>query len=716
MAIINKIRQRSGIAIGVIAVGLILFVVGGEILNPNSALLGGGQQSVGSIYGEDISYSEFESELRELQMNYELSAGRPPNDAELNNLREQAWNNLIFKYAFEKEFDELGITITNEELIQMVQGDSMFIHPQVRFIPIFNNQETQRFDPQLVVAYFQQLDALPEPNKTQQKLAWKNFEGQLQRDKLRTRYENLMVSSTYVTTAEAKREYNNRNTTAELEYLYVPYTSIADSTLKVTDEQLETYLEENRSRYEDRMQTTRSFEYVAFEISPSSEDSTEFATDIRKMAKQLAVAKDDSAFAIINSDQNTVPYQFTSIDKLPIEFFKENPTLVKDGVYGPFVQKNNYKIFKVADIEEDSIEYVRASHILITWASDSEEDKAKAREKANNVLDEIKGGASFEELAKEYNTDATKETGGDLGFFSKGRMVKPFEKAVFAKEGMGVIERVIETEFGYHIIKVTHPRTKNMYKLAVVDKTLEPSQNTYDEAYKKAEELLSSSNSYEEFKVNVEKNPSLFLKKAEFLPTSSRQFNEITEGREIVRWAFNDAEVGDISPIFEIPEQNIYLIATLTSETEKEELNIESFRDELTLMLRKDMKAESIIQKLNASKGDLKSIAKSFGNTAVVNKIPDLSLASPTFGTLGYNPVAVGTTFGIKEGTQTKAFADETGVFIIKTIKFKPASEIADYSQYQNELKQGKASQTSFLMSEAVKKDAEIEDNRYKFY
>ncbi|WP_026998438.1 peptidylprolyl isomerase [Eisenibacter elegans] len=710
MAIINKIRERSGLAIGVIAVGLILFIVGGDLLGPNSMLLGTGRQVVGSIAGSDVSLEEFNQELEMLKQNFALQTGQAPSEEQSTFLREQAWNTLVYNRIFLDEFKKIGIKVSDDELGEMVQGDDLFIHPEIRQQFSDSNGVFQKDQ---LIGFLQNLDQFP----PEQRLAWKNFEENLRNDRLRTKYEALFKSSVYVTQAEAKREYEAQNTKATATYVHIPYSSIPDTAITITDKDLEVHLKANFKRYQDRATETRSLAYVVFDVAPSTEDSLALYQELRQMAKALATAEDDSAFVQAQTEGNTIPFEYVSPDRLPSVFFDKNTTLLKGGVYGPFVEnRNNFKIFKVADTKEDSIDYVRASHILVKWATPDEADKKKARQRAEELLKEIQEGADFAEMARKHGTDGTKETGGDLGFFSRGRMVKPFEDAAFSVNEPRLLPNIVETDFGYHIVKVTHPKTRTKYKLAVVEKILDPSEATNDEAYRKAEQLASNVTNLAQLEAEVNKNPALVLLKAERLPTSANNINDISDARAIIRWAFNDAKVGEVSEVFEMREQSKYIIAALTGRTAEKEPNIESFREELTAEVLKERKKMQIIAKLQNTKGDLDAIAKAYGAGAAIGQADELTLASGSLGNTGLNPRAIGTIFGLKENTNSQPIADESGVFVLRPIKFVKASEIADYSQYKSQLQEVQRAQTSFKATGAVREAAKIKDHRYKFF
>ena len=710
MAIINNIRKYSTVAIFFVGIAIASFVLadlfgGGK----SGSMLGGGQSTAGVIDGEKIPIQQYTDAVEALTANYRQQTGQSPEEAQLMNLREQAWNNFLFDISYQKEFEKLGIKVSSEELTQMVQGDSIFIHPWVR--QQFVNPQTQQFDKALVVQQLQYIGSNPQMAKY-----WENFENQMVKNRLQTKYEDLFRLSAYVTQAEAERQHSNQNTKAQAKYLYVPFTSIVDSTLKpkVTDAKLQEYLSKNKNKY--KAEETRSIEYIVFDIKPSKEDSLEFYKEIKQIAKELATSTNDSLFVLANS-ANPAPIEYQSINSIPTILFDKNPTILKGGIYGPYIDGKSYKIFKVSDVKEDSVYYTRARHILFKADTSMTADvRAKARKDAEEVLQKIKDGADFAAMARQYGSDGTSAQGGDLGWFSKGQMVAPFENAVFARENPGLISNIVETSFGYHIVDVTQPKNNKQYKLAIIENVLDPSEDTRNDALLEAEELKSNSPSTEKLRENIKKKPNLVILKADKLPVNATSVGGISGAREIIRWAFNDAKINDVSEVFDIQEQNKFVLATLTGKTSKDESNINLFREELTAEVIKELKAEEILKKLDSKAKSLDAMAKKYGEAALVNTVNDLALNTNVFENTGFNPKAVGKTFGLQKGKRTEPFADETGVFVIELTELIPAAKIADYSQSKNQLQQGLSSRVQFLINEAIRKFANIKDERYKFY
>jgi peptidyl-prolyl cis-trans isomerase D len=707
MALINKIRERSGIVIGIIAVSLILFIVGGDIFG-SGGFFSGNPNKVGEIAGKDISQEEFGQQTERLKANYESQTGRPAGEDEMPGIREQVWNQFIVKYAYQKEFEKLGITVPDEEVFDMVQGNN--ISPIIKQAPAFANPQTGQFDKSLVQQYMSNLKKAPLQNQ----LVWKEFEDGIRAERLRSKYENLMALSNYVTTQEAKREYEAQTEKASVKYLYVPFYSIIDSTIKVTDSQLEEYMNKHKNRYKGS--DTRSLQYVTFSILPSAKDSADFLQEIKDLAKGLATAENDSAYARANTDEETDP-GYIGIGQMSEPLRATLGTFFKGGVYGPYQEGDTYAIYKLLDSKQDTVYSIRASHILITPTNQTDSAKTAARKKAEGLLAQIKAGASFEDLARTNGSDGTASRGGDLGWYTQGGgFVKPFEDALFRAPGKGLVPNLVETQFGYHLVKITEPKTNQRYKFATIKKTIAPSDETNDEAYNRAELFAAQSPTLEAFRENLKKDPSLVPFTAERVRKDARNLNSLQNAREVILWAFNDeTELNKVnSKPFQVDNQ--YVVAVVTNKTSADKATINDFRDEITMKVRNELKAEQILKKLGAANGKLEDLAKAYGPQAVVETASDVTLSSASLKNVGFDPAAVGRIFGLKKGQRSKPFAGESGVMVLELENLTPAPEIADYSQYKNQLQQTYSGRTTYYLTEAIKDNSKIEDNRSKFY
>ncbi|QHV98646.1 peptidylprolyl isomerase [Spirosoma endbachense] len=704
MSVINKIRERSGLAVGIIAVSLILFIVGGDLLGGRSLLFGGNQQKVGEIAGQSIDYQEFNAKVDELRAQFEQQTGRAPAEQDMGQLREQAWNQLLFEIAYQKEFDKLGLKVSPEELVDMVQGNN--ISPAVR--QAFTNPQTGVFDKSTIINYLKGLKNLP----PQQQAAWASFEKNLSSDRLREKYESLMRLSVFATTAEAQKEYQAQNSKADVKLLFVPYYTINDTTVKVTDSQLQDYLNKHKDEYPGA--NTRSLQYVTFSVAPSKEDSATLYNQIKSLARGLGAAQNDSAFALQNSDVR-VPLYITA-GEMPEQLRSSIPTFSPGGIYGPFREGNTYFIYKYGGSKKDTSFTARASHILIRATAQTDSAKADARRRAEGILKQIQGGASFEALAQTNSADGSAQNGGDLGYFkNNGQMVKPFEAAVFGTTSAGLIPRIIETDFGYHIIKVTQPKTDVLYRIAGIGKTIAPSQTTRDEALRKADQFAADVRTKEAFNAKVKEDKSIVVATADRVPENASNINALADARSIVRWAFDDkTDLNSVSEPFEVGDQ--YVIAVLTNKTDKDEVKVEDYRAELTAKVRNELKGQQIISKLGNASGTFEAIAQKYGSGALVETVEDVNLATGFLRSAGVDPVALGTAFGLKPGKRSKPFAGEGGVLMVETTQLTPAPAVADYALYKTQIQQNNTSRTGFYINEAIKEAAKVEDRRAKFY
>lgn len=705
MALINKIREKSGVAVTVIAISLILFMVGGDLLGPNSMLGGNNNQVVGEIAGKEINIKDFQSRVDGFRQNYEAQSGRSLNENELASLRDQAWNQFVVDIAYKKQYDKLGLSVTDEELYDMVQGN----HISPSILQAFSDPTTGRFDKNAVINYLKNLKTLP----LEQQKSWENFEKSLREERTRAKYENMLRLSTYTPKAQAEKEYVAQTTKANLRYLYVPYFSVVDTTIKVTDAQLQDYLSAHRKEYKGT--DTRSVEYVTFPVQPAKDDSSALYTEIKELARGLATAQSDSAFAAMNTD---IPMPINQSYATMSDQLKEAvKTFVPGGVYGPYREGNTYYIYKYGGTRSDTVSSARASHILIRAENQSDSAKAAARVKAEGILAQIKAGANFEALAATSSADpGSAQRGGDLNYFqNNGAMVKPFEEAVFSATAPGLIPRLVESQFGFHIIKVTATKSNTLYRIAAIGKTIAPSQATRDEAYRRADEFANSVKSREQFQEAVKKNKALVLATANRIPESATNINAIQNAREIVRWAFkDDTKTSNVSPVFETEEQ--YVVAVLTGKSDAKDVKVDDFRDELTTKVRNQIKAEQITAKLKGASGSLEDIAKKYGAGALVESANDISLATGFLTSAGFDPIALGKAFGLKAGQKSGVFTGENGVFIMELSSKTDAPKIADFTQYKTQLTQSQESRMSYLVNEAIRENAKIEDRRAKFF
>ncbi|EMR02419.1 peptidylprolyl isomerase [Cesiribacter andamanensis] len=703
MAVINTIREKLGVLVLVfIGVAILAFIMA-DLFGPGSSF-SSPDRSVGEIAGQDINIQEFNDKVDELENQYQMRSNAPLNEAQRAAIRNQAWDALIAEKAFGKQFSKLGLTVTDEEMVDMVQGDN--ISPEIQ--QAFTNPETGEFDRNQLVNYLQNIQNMP----PQQQMQWYMFEQTLRPARARVKYDNLLLYSEYVTNAEARREYASQNAVAEIKYLYIPYYSIGDSAVQVTDKELQQYIEKNKSRYQS--EATRSVKYVLFPVQASDVDRDSFTRQLNQLKEDLAAARNDSLFAVRNSEGG-LAFSTYGLDQLPTELQQVSGQLEQGQVYGPFQQEDNYVLYKLSSIATDAQYRARASHILIRAGEGvTPEQKAEARQKAEGLLKQLRSGADFAKLASENSDDPSASRGGDLGWFAEGRMVEPFEKAVFERSERGLVNRVVETNYGFHLINVTEPKTNQVYKVARVQTNLVAGDQTRNEAYRKAELFAAEANDQGDFD-RLAKEQKLSVEEARGVGQNDRRVGNLFNARQLVMWLFEDnTDKGDVSRVFEVDDQ--YVVAVLTGSSEKGLAPVADVREEVTTLVKNEKKAKIIRDRLASMSGSLEEIAQKYGADASVYTASDLKPSAFSLATVGYAPAAVGAAFGQAEGARSAPIEVQQGIVMVETVNKTEPAEIADYAAVKEQVQQRRYGRTAAMIMEAIKEKAEIEDKRYRFF
>lgn len=699
MTLINKIRERSGLMIGIIAAALGLFVLSDLFSSGSSALFGDNKRIVGEIGGQEITLEEFSVEYDRIRNNYRQQTGGAVPENLLPSIRSQAWNQMVFRVAYVQECEKLGIEVTDAEIVDMVQGNN--IHPGVA--SSFTNPQTGEVDRTAIQNFLANLDQYD----ISAQASWYNFESSLAPERLRTKYENLLTSTYYVTEAEAKREYNSKNSTATIQYLYVPFTSIQDSTVEVSDSELQSYFNKNKKDYEGS--ANRELEYLTFPLKPTAEDINYISQELSNISSVFAETTNDTAFIAANSDATdnfilatpaNTPFELSSLGGLEV-----------GKVYGPFQSGQQFKMYKVIEQIEDTIPTARARHIL--FKTEDGETDADVLKRANDVLRQIRNGADFAEMAKEYGTDGTKDRGGDLGWFSPGTMVEEFNDAVMNATSAGLLPRPVKTQFGYHLIDVTDPKVYTKYLIGSIVKDIEPSDATIDRVYRQAGRFTQYK-TRDELQSNLDSG--MILYQALNVPPTARSINNLTGSRvrQIVTWAYGEAEVGEVSDIFDLDDQ--FVIAVLNKKTEKGTSSLESAKDQVKRAVTQEKKEAQITAKLKDLGGSLEEIKSAYGADAVIYSSNDVSLSTTSLTGIGFAPEVLGVAFGLEAGNRSQPVTTRTGVVVVQLDAKTDALDVADYTAYKNDVKTRFTSSAAFKITKAIEDFYKVEEQLYKYY
>ncbi|MCB0491780.1 MAG: SurA N-terminal domain-containing protein [Cyclobacteriaceae bacterium] len=704
MALIGTLRNKmTKVVVGFITVAIAAFVLNDLFGNGPTSVFAGNDNIVGEIGGKSISLEEFQAAVQSRENNYILNFGRQPGELERPTLRQQAWDLLISRYAITPQYENVGVKVTGDEEWDIIQGKNVDENIKLSFTDSAGN-----FDRNSLISYLQSLDN--QPVNSEPRVRWNIFRADLVPARERVKFENLIVKTNYVTQAESEREYHLQNDVSEVKYVYVPFYTMSDSLVTASDAELKDYYNKNKEKY--KAEKARSLSYVSFPLTPSATDSAEIRDELTKIAADFKTAEEDSVFAAINSD-NAESYAIYTPDKLPNFLSDQISSMTNGTVVGPLLDGGRYKVAKLVSKNKDTVYNARASHILIRWDDETPAAKRAAREKAQGILNDLKAGANFAQKASEFGTDGTSSRGGDLGYFTSGQMVKPFENAVFNARTTGLLNNVVETEFGYHIIDVTSVKDNTSYTIATIERDITPSDETQNEAYRKADLFASSVSGLNEFKEKAAEE-KLTVYNAEDVGTNSSRVNTLNDARQVVLWLFRDASEGKVSDVFDV--QSSYVVAVMTKETEEGYRPFEDVKEEITPLVKNKLKGQKIAEKLKGLSGTIDEIAGAYGEDASVNSSSDLKLNSNSLPGVGIDPIAVGKAFALESGKRSEPIIGQNGVLIIENTNKTIAPELGDYSMFKNQKLQTLNSQTGLNIAEALKKGANIEDKRYLFY
>ena len=697
MAIISTLRDKGGkFLVFVVGFSIAAFVLG-DILGPNSSLIGQNRNIVGSINGEEIDLVRFNAVYEELTYNFSLNNGRSPTQQEVSELRDQAWERLINDISYVEEFNKIGLTVTDKESVDMVQGNN--IHPMI--IQAFSDPSTGSFNKDNVIGYLQNLSNQP----ANQQQAWFSFESNLKPMRLRTKYDNLIAQSTYYNSLDAEAEYFNTSSQIDLAYFYIPFFAVSDTLFDVSTNEMRSYLNKNKSDY--NQDETRSIDYAFFSVQPSAEDSTFFENEINDIRSNLMSSNiiDDSTYAVINSDSFN-PYIKYNPDELPTDLVGEDVGFITEPTY----ENGSISIKKLSKIDQDAQEKARAKHILLRF---DDSNKSTVRTEANRILNLLRSGSDFEETARTYSQDGSASNGGDLGWFTDGMMVKPFQDAVFSRRRSGLIPRIIETDFGFHIINVTYPKTRTSYFVANISKDILPSDNTRNNIYRSAELFKLDIKSTDDVFSDYLKENNIIGGNISDIDKNSTEVGTIPNARNVILWSYSDDRyVGEVSDVLETDEG--YIVAQINEMKDEGTKKLDEVENSIKRRIIDEKKYE-YLKEILVDYSSLQDLKDNSG-LGDIYRSSGISMTENSLSNVGFSPESIGTAFSMQEGELTRPFRIDGGVIVLGLESKVVADTLSNYDDYRNTLIQTNRFNVPLKIDDAIKHFSDIEDDRYKFF
>ena len=702
MATLQNIRNRGGLMIAIV-IGLALgaFILG-DMLNSGSKLMRPSQMKIAEIDGESIQYPDFQKKVEELSEVYKMNTQQTQIDENTwEQIREQVWQGYLMENILGKAAEKLGVTVSSEELFDLIQGNNP--HPIIQ--QLFRNQKTGVVDKSAIIQFLKSLEAGASP---EQKAYWLYIENQIKQDKLNAKYNNLVSKGLYVTNDEAKKSLAAKNKSANFQYVMLSYSSIPDADVKVSDEELKAYYNQHKDEY--KQDKTRRIEYVTFDVVASEADKAATQKWLNDAKAEFAATTDNQQYINVNSDTRFDP-SFSKSNELPASLALWAFSAQPGDFYGPYFENGEYKLAKVDQFKmlPDS---VQASHILINPQTVGSVEKAKAM--ADSLKRNIELGGSFAEVAMKYSEDpGSKTKGGDLGWFKRKQMVPEFEEAAFSGEVNKLY--VVATRYGFHIIKPTKKgKETNQVRLAILTKKVEPSSETYQKVYSEASKFASENPTVDAFNKAVVAQK--LDKKLATMKENDREVTGLESSRQLVRAAFN-AEQGNMcvnnegSTIFEFG--NKFVVAAMTGATEEGASTFEEARIRVELAVRKEKKAQMLADKLKSAGSDLASAASRLSTE--VKEASGINFNSFSIPSIGFEPAVVGTVCSLPEGKVSTPIEGNNGVYLTKVTSFTTSTD-ADLKGEKNRIAQTLGYRAGSQVFESLKKVSEVVDKRAKFY
>ena len=696
MSVIQRIRDKGAwIIFGIIALALIAFILQDGVRRGGNTF--SNTTTVGVINGEKIERLDFEDKISMAQKMY-ASQG-----AQREQLIGSIWNQEVDRVILGQEYEKLGLQVSPKELTDILFGSNSPLKQE------FTDPATGEFrvnDAKAAIA-----STKKSRNADQIKTINTVYIDPAVEKSLRNKYQSLLVQSAYIPKWMLEKQQADNNAIASFSYVYVPYLSVSDTTVKVTDDEIAAYVSKHSKEYQ-KTEETRNISYVTFSAAPTKADSINTLNQVLALKNEFTATKDEQAFLAKSGSE--VPYynSYFSKSRMQQPYKDSLAKLPVGGVFGPYLDASNYVLAKMVGIKQwpDS---AKARHILIATIDPRSGRTVRPDTIAKKLVDSIetaiKTGADFTALAARYSDDpGSKDKGGVIDYFAQGQMMIPFNDFAFDKP-VGT-KGVVKTDIGYHYMEVLGQ--KNMapvYKIAYLSKLISASNETATAANTAAAQFAANSKDPKQFNQNALKEQKQVLSQTD-IKQNDFTLGALGQSRQMVRWVYEHS-TGDISEPQEIGDQ--YVVAMVTAVNKAGTLSVSEARPFVESIIRNEKKAK-LIKETKFKGNTLESYSASSG--APILRADSLVFSAQIISGIGSEPKIMGAVFNRAfSGKLIEPIAGATGVFAVKVESTGAKQSAQDIESFKQNLI--RVTQAGIYRSQdALRKAAVIKDSRSKFY
>jgi len=706
MATIQRIRQRSGLLVVVVFVALIAFLLG-DLFRSGGSKFFGDPNVIGTVNGRDITRQELSQGMEELR------AGNPEQYANTTSIQlaNFVWNNIVTEELLSAELSAAGMSVSEQEIYF-----DIITNPNIR--QNFAGANGQ-FDENMFKSYIAQVRDNRDASEQSVEMwtQWLSFERAVANQAQNFKYTNAIEKAIFMPAGLAETEINRGDAQHPAQYVYVPYIDVNEDEINVSDEDAKRYF--NAHKEDFSQEEGRNIEFINFPLAPSESDREGVRAELASLSFEWLNVEDDSVFVNQHSDVRFQSEYYTTTELVGTGL----DTLV-DGESvgfqkGPIDLGGAFAVVKLVD-RKTVPDSVKARHILIPFAGATRADASvtrnpqEAKVLADSLFAYLEGNPSaFESVSEAFSSDVVaKEKGGDLGYFSRGSMAKPFENfCFFRKNGsMGVVP----TQFGWHVIQVTDQKGANdVYKIGQIIREILPSDETIQTLYNQASGYAAEAQTAEDYRA-LATEKGFFLRPARNLGRFEEVVSGLGTARRVVRWAWDDdREEGNIGLLEN--DGNGYVVVVLTDKLEEGTSSFEMVQAQCLEAAKKDAKKALVLERLeNASAGaaTIEAVA-----TAAGKEVRTLSFRISQFNISGVGNEAkvVGTICGLEPGTLSPVILGENGAFVAITSPANPAPQI-DYANMAQNTQRSIRNLVGTQAYKALQDKAKIEDMRYMMF